>query len=81
MHSTHRRVVRGGLYRFLKLVVELRYGIHTEPEHTWFTAAGAYDLGLELGVRFSGDVMELDRAKGRGGTTSRRFLPPPIGFR
>lgn len=64
VHWRDRRVNRWGLYRFLKLVVTSKLGLQPVrggPYRTWAMASGAFDLGLEVGVRFSRKILAEDR--------------------
>lgn len=68
VHWRERQVRRQGLYRFLKLVTSVKLGtqaMRAGPERTWLEAAGAFDLALSLGVRFSREILADDRARVR----------------
>jgi hypothetical protein len=67
LHWAPRRLTRPGLWNFLKLVADQRWGIHgrRQIERLWMANTMAYEFGLELGVRFPREYAATDRARVR----------------
>lgn len=67
VHWRRRGMVHRGLHAFLKLVARARLGTEetTEVWRIWVEATEAYELGIQLGVRFPREYSADDRARVR----------------
>jgi hypothetical protein len=75
VHWKDRIVTRRGLWNFLKLVAEYQWGSFDlrEIQRIWLRNTVAYELGLDLGIRFPHEFADVERARTRAILASHRL--------